>query len=65
MDSDIRALFAASIVFSSYIDEYQRGLLPITIGNSINAILIAHEQAAMIGVIATSTTFNIVTSSIK
>ena len=63
MSKDIRTMFAASLVCNSYIDDYQKGLLDITIGNSINAIIIAQQQAAMAAVIASSAAANSASSS--
>lgn len=54
MSKDIRTMFAASFICNSYIDDYKKGLLPITTGNSINSILIVQQQVAMTAVIASS-----------
>ncbi|GFP76905.1 DUF4003 family protein [Clostridium fungisolvens] len=46
LDTSNRTMIAASIVSSYYIDNIKNGILQISVGNSINAILIAQQQAA-------------------
>ncbi|GFZ30672.1 hypothetical protein CSC2_11980 [Clostridium zeae] len=46
LDTSNRTMIAASIVASHYIDNIKNGVLQLSVGNSIHAILIAQQQAA-------------------
>lgn len=54
IDKTTRAMLAASLVSDFYIDGIQKGILQVTLGNSIHAILIAQQQAAVAAASAAS-----------
>ena len=54
IDKTMRAMLAATLVADNYIDGIKNGMLSLTLGNSINAIMIAQQQACMAGVISAS-----------
>ncbi len=54
IDKTTRAMLAASMVADFYIDGIQKGILQVTLGNSIHAILIAQQQAAVAAACAAS-----------
>jgi len=54
IDKTTRAMLAASLVSDFYIDGIQKGILQVTLGNSIRAILIAQQQAAVAAACAAS-----------
>lgn len=58
-----KVMLAASLVSDFYVDEIKKGVLRITLGNSINAIIIAQQQAAMATMVATSTAASAASSS--
>ncbi len=47
-------MLAISLVADSYIERIQKGLIDITLANSINAIVIAQQQAAIAAACAAS-----------
>ncbi|WP_243277756.1 DUF4003 family protein [Clostridium yunnanense] len=46
LDTSNRTMIAATIVSSYYVDNIKNGILQISVGNTIHAILIAQQQAA-------------------
>jgi hypothetical protein len=50
----MRIILASTLVSDYYVDEAKRGVLQITLGNSINAIIIAQQQAAVAAACAAS-----------
>lgn len=48
ISSHVRAILSSNIVSSYYIDGINRGILPVTLANSINSIIIAQNQAAIV-----------------
>ena len=54
LDKGTRAMLAAALVSDYYVGEVKKGLLQITLGNSINAIIIAQQQAAVAAACAAS-----------
>ncbi len=58
-------MLAISLVADSYIERIQKGLIDITLANSINAIVIAQQQAAIAAACAASAAAASSASSIK
>jgi hypothetical protein len=54
LDRSMRTILAATLVSDFYVDEIKKGVLQITLGNSINAIIIAQQQAAVAAACAAS-----------
>jgi hypothetical protein len=54
LDKGTRTMLAATLVSDYYVGEVKKGLLQITLGNSINAIIIAQQQAAIAAACAAS-----------
>jgi hypothetical protein len=54
LDKSMRTILAANLVCDFYVDEVKKGVLQVALGNSINAIIIAQEQAAIAGCCAAS-----------
>lgn len=54
LDKSMRTVLAASLVSDSYIDSIKKGILQVSLGNSINAILIAQQQATIAAATAAS-----------
>lgn len=47
LDQSTRTILSANLVSDYYIDEMKKGVMDVTLANSINAIIIAQEQAAV------------------
>ncbi|SHI61991.1 Protein of unknown function [Clostridium cavendishii DSM 21758] len=54
LDKNIRIILVLNLISAYYVDAIKDEVLEITLANSINAILIAQEQAAMMACIAAS-----------
>ncbi|WP_163194513.1 DUF4003 family protein [Clostridium thermarum] len=54
LDKGTRTILAATLVSDFYVGEAKKGLLQITLGNSINAIIIAQQQATIAAACAAS-----------
>ncbi len=54
LDKSMRTMLAANLVSDFYIEGIEEGLLQVTLGNSINAIIIAQQQAAVAAACAAS-----------
>jgi hypothetical protein len=54
LDKSMRAILASTLVADYYVDEIKKGVLQITLSNSINAIIIAQQQAAIAAACAAS-----------
>lgn len=54
LDKSMRTILSASLVADFYIANINKGILQVTISNSINAILIAQQQAAIAAICAAS-----------
>ncbi|NMM61782.1 DUF4003 domain-containing protein [Clostridium sp. P21] len=54
LDKSMRTILSANLVSDFYIDEMKKGVLKVALANSINAIIIAQEQAAIAACIAAS-----------
>ena len=50
----MRAMLASALVADSYIDSIKNAIISLTLGNSINAIMIAQQQACMTAIISAS-----------
>ena len=55
LDTSTRTMLAANLVSDFYVDGMKKGVLQIALGNSINAIIIAQEQAMIAAACAAST----------
>jgi hypothetical protein len=55
LDKNMRAILAATLVSDIYVDDIKKGVYQVTLGNSINAIIIAQQQAAIAAAVAAST----------
>ena len=47
IDKSTKTILAATLVCHSYVNDIKKGVLEITLGNSINAIIIAQQQATI------------------
>jgi hypothetical protein len=47
LDKSMRTILACTMVSDFYVDEIKRGVLQVTLGSSISAIIIAQQQAAI------------------
>lgn len=56
-------MLAISLVSDSYVEKIQKGLIDITLANSINAIVIAQQQAAIVAACAASAAASSASSS--
>lgn len=54
LDKSMRTILASSLVADFYVDNIKKGILQITLSNSINAIIIAQQQAAIAAACAAS-----------
>lgn len=54
LDKSMRVILASTLVSDLYVDDIKKGVLQITLGNSINAIIIAQQQAAVASACAAS-----------
>ena len=54
LDKSMRTVLAANLVADFYVNGIKNGILKVTLGNSINAIIIAQQQATIAAVCAAS-----------
>lgn len=54
LDKSMRTMLSASLVADLYVDDIEKGIIQVTLGNSINAIIIAQQQAAIAAAAAAS-----------
>ncbi len=54
IDKSMKTILAATLVADSYVDGIKKGVIKITLANSINAIMIAQQQAVIATMTATS-----------
>ena len=54
LDKSMRTVLSASLVSDFYVEGIKSGILQVTLGNSINAIIIAQQQAAIAAACAAS-----------
>lgn len=54
LDKGTRTILSATLVSDYYVDEIKKGVLQVTLANSINAIIIAQQQAAIAAACAAS-----------
>ncbi|MBL4936604.1 DUF4003 domain-containing protein [Clostridium sp. YIM B02515] len=54
IDKNTKVILCATLVSDYYVDEIKKGVLQITLSNSINAIIIAQQQAAIAAACAAS-----------
>lgn len=55
LDKNMRVIISATLVSDTYVEDIKKGVYQVTLGNSINAIIIAQQQAAVAAAVAAST----------
>lgn len=55
LEKSMRILLAANLVSDFYVDEMKKGVMEVSLANSISAIIIAQEQAAVAAICAATT----------
>lgn len=54
LDKSMRTIISATLVSDFYVDDIKKGVMQVALGNSINAIIIAQQQAAVASAVAAS-----------
>lgn len=55
LDKSMRTIMSSTLVSDLYVDDIKKGVFQVALGNSINAIIIAQQQAAIAAAVAAST----------